>query len=190
VSVRSADTRRALLTAAEQVFTASGYADASIADVVAGAGGSVGSLYHHFGGKADLYVALYEDFNARQETRSASAVLWLRAAGEQDPGQLFLAGGRAYLLGCWSERQLAQLFHAGDGPPGFTVIARQRHRDWTRQNHSLLHAGDDDVTGALVLVLTTVLSQAGHEVSLQDDEAAATRLTEDVLGIVAKIVAG
>ena len=29
-----------------------------IAEVVAGAGASVGSLYHHFGGKAELYLAL------------------------------------------------------------------------------------------------------------------------------------
>ena len=51
MSGRAAMTRTALLAAAREVFTTSGFAEASIADVVAGAGASVGSLYHHFGGK-------------------------------------------------------------------------------------------------------------------------------------------
>ena len=38
------------------------------------AGASVGSLYHHFGGKADLYLALFEDYQSRQEDRAATAV--------------------------------------------------------------------------------------------------------------------
>jgi AcrR family transcriptional regulator len=58
---RAAVTRAALLSAAREVFTASGFAEASIADVVARAGASVGSLYHHFGGKGELYLALFED---------------------------------------------------------------------------------------------------------------------------------
>ena len=49
---RSAETRRVLLAAAREVFAAHGYDGASIADVVERAGSSVGSLYHHFGGKA------------------------------------------------------------------------------------------------------------------------------------------
>ena len=36
----------------------------------AGPGASVGSLYHHFGGKADLYLALFEDYAVRQEERA------------------------------------------------------------------------------------------------------------------------
>ncbi|MBW3551386.1 MAG: TetR/AcrR family transcriptional regulator, partial [Proteobacteria bacterium] len=51
---KAATTRSALLSSAREVFTASGFAQASIADVVAGAGASVGSLYHHFGGKSEL----------------------------------------------------------------------------------------------------------------------------------------
>src|SRR5512143_18015 len=62
-------TRQSLLTAAREVFCSAGFNDAAVADVVARAGASVGSLYHHFGGKADLYLALYEDYANRQEQR-------------------------------------------------------------------------------------------------------------------------
>jgi len=53
---RTAQTQRALLDAARQVFTEQGFTNASIADVVERAGSSVGSLYHHFGGKSELTV--------------------------------------------------------------------------------------------------------------------------------------
>ena len=55
---RTAHTQRALLDAAREVFTSRGFSEASIADVVERAGSSVGSLYHHFGGKSELFIAL------------------------------------------------------------------------------------------------------------------------------------
>ncbi len=187
---RAAATRSTLLQAAREVFSTAGFADASIADVVGRAGASVGSLYHHFGGKADLYVAMFDDHARRQEDRATAAVRAARAGGETDPVRLFVAGARAYLEGCWAERDLARLFLAGGGPPGFELAARRRYREWTRLNATLLR--DDTADGepwgdALVLVLTTVVSEAGHEVAVCDDEAAAARLAEDVLALVARV---
>ena len=137
---RAASTRTALLDSARTVFTSSGFAEASIADVVAGAGASVGSLYHHFGGKAELYLALFEDYQQRQEARAAAAVREARTTGETDPVALFVAGSRAYLGGCWAERDLARLFLAGGGPPGFELVARRRYREWTARNVELKRA--------------------------------------------------
>ncbi|MHB8961428.1 MAG: TetR/AcrR family transcriptional regulator [Candidatus Limnocylindrales bacterium] len=187
---RAATTRGALLGAAREVFCASGFAEASIAEVVAGAGASVGSLYHHFGGKAELYLALYEDFQQRQEARTVEAVRTAVAQGETDPVALFVFGSRAYLEGCWTERDLARLFLAGGGPPGFELVARRRYREWTRRNATLLSSGPEDVEpwgDALVLVLTTVVSEAGHEVAVCDNEDAAHRLAGDVLELIARI---
>jgi AcrR family transcriptional regulator len=187
---RAATTRVALLQAARDVFGASGFAEASIAEVVAGAGASVGSLYHHFGGKAELYLALFEDYQQRQEARAVAAVRAAVSSGEADPVALFVAGSRAYLDGCWVERDLARLFLAGGGPPGFELVARRRYREWTRRNAALLSSGPDDAEpwgDALVLVLTTVVSEAGHEVAVCEDEAAATRLAGDVLELIGRI---
>jgi AcrR family transcriptional regulator len=187
---RAASTRTALLAAAREVFCASGFAEASIAEVVAGAGASVGSLYHHFGGKAELYLALFEDYQQRQEARAVEAVRTAVGQGESDPVALFVAGSRAYLDGCWAERDLARLFLAGGGPPGFELVARRRYREWTRRNATLLSSGPDDAEpwgDALVLVLTTVVSEAGHEVAVCEDEEAATRLAGDVLELIGRI---
>ena len=188
---RASATRATLLEAAREVFTASGFAEASIADVVARAGASVGSLYHHFGGKADLYLALYEDYSVRQEERAVDAVHAARTAGETDPVRLFVAGSRAYLDGCWQERDLARLFLAGGGPPGFGLAARRRYREWTRRNATLLRAGPEDAGepwgDALVLVLTTVVSEAGHEVAVCEEESRARQLAADVLVLIGRI---
>ncbi len=187
-TLRAVTTRDGLLSAAREVFTASGFAEASIAEVVARAGASVGSLYHHFGGKAELYLALFEDYQQRQETRAAAAVRAARAEGETDAVALFVAGSRGYLDGCWTERDLARLFLAGGGPPGFALVARRRYREWTARN-AVLHSSDTSEPwgDALVLVLTTVVSEAGHEVAVCEDEPGARRLAGDVLELIGRI---
>ena len=169
------------------MFAESGFAEANIADVVSRAGASVGSLYHHFGGKADLYLALFEDYQTRQEERAAAAVREARTEGVRDPMELFLVGTRAYLRGCWDERALARLFLAGGGPPGFELIARRRYREWTRVNGTLLHAEEQPLGETLALVLTSVVAEAGSEVSVQDDADDAYRLADEVLELISRI---
>jgi AcrR family transcriptional regulator len=184
MSDRASATRQAILDAAHEVFTSSGFSDANIADVVAKAGASVGSLYHHFGGKADLYLALFEDYQARQEERAAETVAATRAAGETDPIKLFVAGARTYLEGCWADRALTRLFLTGGGPPGFELVARKRYRDWIRLNEILLMADGEPASEALVLMLTTVVSETGSEVAVSEDEERATALAEEVLALI------
>lgn len=185
---RTAQTQRALLDAARAVFTGQGFADASIADVVERAGSSVGSLYHHFGGKADLYLALFEDYQTRQEERAAAAVRAARSdGGMHDPVDLFLVGASAYLAGCWEERELSRLFLAGGGPPGFELIARRRYREWIHVNANLLRADQQPLGETLVLVLTTVVAEAGREVSVQDSYDDAMRLADEVLELIGRI---
>src|SRR5919202_6344951 len=51
--------RRAILDAALWVFTERGYHRASIEEIRERSGASIGSIYHHFGGKEQLAAALY-----------------------------------------------------------------------------------------------------------------------------------
>ena len=53
-------TRLALVVAARGLFGENGYAATSIDEVAARAGVTKGALYHHFGGKADLFQEVYE----------------------------------------------------------------------------------------------------------------------------------
>lgn len=179
---RGAATRAALLDAAREVFVEKGFAESGVTDVVAKARASVGSLYHHFSGKADLYLALFEEFQARQSQRTKQAARELRASGENDPMRVFVAAARAYLEGSLEERELAALFLRGDGPPGFEVIMRDRLRTWAKLNATLFE-GDD----ALVVVITGALAAAVSEAVLSEDESAARRLADDVLAIIGRI---
>ena len=76
-------------------------------DIVARAGASVGSLYHHFSGKADLYLALFDELQSARPSGPAPRCAGRRDAGVTDPMGLFLAGARAYLDGCIDQRELA-----------------------------------------------------------------------------------
>ncbi|MBB5134029.1 AcrR family transcriptional regulator [Thermocatellispora tengchongensis] len=182
-SERGAATRSALLEAARETFITRGFADAGVTDVVSRARASVGSLYHHFSGKADLYLTLFEEFQARQTQRTKAATQTLRAEGESDPMRIFIAGARAYLAGCLEERELSALFLRGDGPPGFEVVMRDRLRQWAKRNASLFEPDED----ALVVVLTGALAAAVSEVTLAEDVEAARRLADEVLAIIAGI---
>ena len=190
-AARAAATRSALLQGAREVFTAAGFAEANITDVVSRAGASVGSLYHHFGGKADLYLALWESFQQQMEQRAAAAVSAARADGETNPIALFVAGTRAFLRGAWEERDLARLFLAGGGPPGFELLQRRRYREWTRLNAALLGSlgdGEPDLArDVLVLVLTAAVSEAGVEVAICDSEEHADALVEEVLALITRV---
>src|SRR5690348_6394639 len=106
---RADATRQALLTAAREVFTDRGYDAAGIAEIVERSGISVGSLYHHYGGKAGLYLALWEDYTTEQEARATQAVKAARATGEKDPITLFILGAQAFLEVCWDHRESARL---------------------------------------------------------------------------------
>jgi AcrR family transcriptional regulator len=51
--------KQEILDAALRCFTRAGYSRTAIEDVVRESGASVGSIYHHFGGKEQLAAALY-----------------------------------------------------------------------------------------------------------------------------------
>lgn len=185
-SERGAATRNALLAAATEVFAEEGFAQAGVTDIVARAGASVGSLYHHFSGKADLFLTLFDEFQNRQQERTRAAALALLEAGETDPKRIFIAGARAYLDGCFTEQRLSRLFQSGDGPPGFEVIMRRRLRRWADVNIALFEkSGKPDE--ALVVVLTGAMVSAVSEISGQPDTEHARELADRVLGIMANV---
>ena len=169
------------------MFTTAGYADANVADIVDRAGSSVGSLYHHFGGKSDLYIALYDDYQLRQQHRSAQAFRAALDSGESDALQLFIAGTRAYLEGCWAERDLARLFLSGGGPPGFELLTRRRFRGWLRTNTVLLDKHAHPLSEMLILVLTTIATEAGREVALAPSRSQAGQMIDEVLELMGRL---
>lgn len=184
---RGTSTRGALLTAAREVFTLAGYAQAGVSDIVTMAGASVGSLYHHFSGKADLYLTLFEELSSEHAERTRAAVRQLRGTGVTDPMQLFLAGARAYLDVCIEQRQLAGMFARGDGPPGFEVLWRQRLADWVRKNAEFFARSGEPLDEAAAIVMTGAMMLAVAEVSLASDTETARQLAAGVLAVLARL---
>lgn len=186
ISPRGAATRSALLRAAAQVFRNVGFSKAGVSEVVSVAGASVGSLYHHFSGKADLYLALYEEFQARQQERTHEAVVEARGAGENDPTRLMNLAARAYLLGCVEERETTRLFFSGDGPPGFDYQLRERLTGWTDRNVALFRKADEPVDEALLIVVSGAMLVAVVEVVRRDD-VDARRLADDITDLLSTL---
>lgn len=54
-------TRQKILDSAMIVFTKAGYANARLEDIAAEAGVTRGAVYHHFGGKPEVYTALVNE---------------------------------------------------------------------------------------------------------------------------------
>lgn len=183
-SNRAEVTREAILDAARVVFVAEGYVDTSIAAVVEAAGASVGSLYHHFGGKADVFLALHQRYETATWKSATEAVAAAREAGQLDPVELFLVGARAYLVRCRLDADLTVLFLEGDGPPGFVKLRRDASGEWVRQNSRLIRAEERRNGEALVYVLTTIAGTAGREVAAAATDQRAEELLEDFLELL------
>jgi AcrR family transcriptional regulator len=187
---RSGSTRQALLAGALEVFSTRGYEDASIAEIVERSGASVGSLYHHYGGKAGLFLALWEDHHRTQEEAVAAAVASARQRGVDDPFELFIEGARAFLQGCWERRAVARLFLEDAGPQGFNLLRRQRVREWVRRNTRLLRVDEAHRSGQmLVVVLTTVIAEAGREVAASETAEEAHELIDEACVILSRLPA-
>ncbi|MET8681905.1 TetR/AcrR family transcriptional regulator [Streptomyces sp. NPDC004647] len=181
-------TRRALLDAALDVFTERGYTNASVTEIAARSGIPVGSLFHHYGGKRGLYLALWEEFQEDQERRTTAVVAEARGQGVTDPIALFVAGARAYLEGAWVRRRIGRLLWQEDGPSGFDALRRQWDRSWVRRNAKLLRVDETRRAGRVrVIVLTTVIGGAARELSDCADVAEAREVVEEVCRILAHL---
>ena len=88
---RSEATTAELLDVARRLFAADGYAATSLEDVVRGAGVTKGALYHHFGGKRDLFLAVYE--REQQKLAQTQFAAFARKKGAWDG---FLAASQAF----------------------------------------------------------------------------------------------
>lgn len=88
---RTAATTTAILNAAERLFTEKGFHAASMDAIAEAADIAVGSIYHHFGNKERLYLALVERALEVNERAMAGAY-----GGGRTPIEELIAAGDAY----------------------------------------------------------------------------------------------
>jgi AcrR family transcriptional regulator len=94
---RTETTRTALIDAARALFAEHGYADVGTEEIVRAAGVTRGALYHHFGGKEELFLAVYERVEEEVTQRIADR---LAARLPGDPIEVLRKGARLFLEMC------------------------------------------------------------------------------------------
>lgn len=187
---KTEETRRQLLDAAREVFIEQGYDASGVTDVVARSGSSVGSVYHHFGGKAELYLALWERYVDRLADSAAAAVAAARADVDLSPHEQFEAGAMAYLAAVWEDREVMPVFYTGDGPPGFEMLRRERNADWIRRNLRVLGLGvgvEDRLLGG---VLTALMGEAARMTVSCETQQDADRVARHAMVLVRRVTGG
>lgn len=118
---RSEATRDALIEAARALFAERGYAAVGTEEIVRAAGVTRGALYHHFGGKRDLFEAVYERIEVELAQRIADGAL---GAGAATPLEAMRAGAEMFLRAATEPE--AQRIVLLDGP---SVLGWDRWRE-------------------------------------------------------------
>ena len=175
---RSEATRALLVTAARELFGERGYAATSTEEVVQRAAVTRGALYHHFGGKEELFRAVYEELEKELAERSAVA-----AAGGRTALSQLRRGMDAFLDTCL-DRAVQRIVLLD----GLSVLGwEQWHAIGATYNFGLMCLGLQAAMDAgeitrrpvepLAHLLQGGLIQAGMMIARADDPAAARKQT-------------
>ena len=187
-SKRALATRTALLSAAQEIFVRYGYEAATIAAIVERSGTSTGSLYNQFGGKPGLFFALRSELSERLWTVTAEAIDSRRAAGDQDPLSIYLAGARAYLMACWDERAVAAVLLSGDAPHGVEAIRHAQLHRWIGQNAAVLQVHDRLFGEELAAAVTAVVAAAVPQILTRESRRDAAALTDYFAELITRLM--
>jgi AcrR family transcriptional regulator len=186
-SAASLATRRGLIATAERLFTLNGYAATSLDAIVNGTKVTKGALYHHFGGKQELFDAVFERVEARAAKRIRRAL-----KAEKDPWEKATAGLRAFLETVQEPEYRRVVMQDGPAVLGVTRFKEQEERSTyglvaeivrsvSEGSHWQL---DDDMLQTFTQIFFGAMSSAGEVVAEATDPVAASARVEAAIGVV------
>lgn len=180
---------QALLDSAQRLFAERGYEATSVLDITRDAHTSVGTLYYHFGGKAEIFLQVYRDYTSRQGERVRQALHMVHQAGVTDGRRLFLVGMRAYLTGAHADRAISRALGDSDAPSGFTSTSRTYQQEWEARNARLLDLRPASVEGRCLLAAVNG-AVGGWTRALAGIESAADaeRYIDDAIRLTARMI--
>ena len=181
---RTDATQHRILDAATEVFGARGFSAATMAEIVARSGASIGSIYHHFGGKKELFLAIYDRLSADVERRVAEAA---RDATEMDSQQAFAAHVRAYLHAIWENRRAAMMMASGDVPIDFEALRRKNTLTFFHRWMGVLDVDSSNRGQLLSRVLIAIMSEASLMVTMCDDVADVPAISDATIEWIARL---
>jgi len=177
---RREQARRKLLNAACEVFSERGYSESSLDEVAQRAGVSRGLIYHHFGSKDGLLLALHEELDEALISRVRGA------AGQGGlPLDNLVRGARAFIEAV-ADLPVARITLLDTpGAPGLRAHAEEGQREWARLMETELARGIQQgsirsVDPAMTArVLLGALQEAALAVLSESDPPAAARRAQD-----------
>jgi AcrR family transcriptional regulator len=174
---RAEQTRRDLLDAAREVFTACGYADASMEEIAERAGVTRGPLYHYFDDKQDLFRAVYAEVERYLAEKVMLGVRTRAGPGASAWEQVY-AGNQAFLD--TALEPAVQRIAILDAP---AVLGWDARRDFARYGLGLIRNGlqmamdegsmEPQPVEPLAHLLRAVLSEGALLIARAEDHAAA-----------------
>ncbi|MDT3446817.1 MULTISPECIES: TetR/AcrR family transcriptional regulator [unclassified Pseudofrankia] len=183
---KSADTERAILDAAGVLFSEQGYEGTSINDIVKLSGVSVGSIYHRFGGKAEVFMALADQILMRHAAASREATEQARAAGETRSAALYVAGAKAHLMDGWRMRRISRIVLGNDGPPGFASARREAESRFMHGARGLT-IRKPPLPNSSAVAVTSLVHAAALQMVEVDDELTATKIADYFLDLILQL---
>ncbi|APA68182.1 TetR/AcrR family transcriptional regulator [Janthinobacterium sp. 1_2014MBL_MicDiv] len=174
------ETRASLLATARKVFGERGYADTSMDDLTAQAGLTRGALYHHFGDKKGLLLAVVEQIDAEMDDR-------LQTISERadDPWEGFRSRCRAYLEMALEPEIQRIVLRDARAVLGGASPDSQRHCVESMQGiiHELIHQGivAEACPRALASLIYGSLAEAAFWIA--DGDEGRVRLIEGVAAL-------
>lgn len=183
----SASTKRALVEAAEGLFTDHGYANASLDSIVAGAQVTKGALYHHFSGKQALFEAVFE-----RVEQDASKRIQKSLKGKRDPWDKARRGLGAFLEVVQEPRYRRIVVQEGPAVLGYERYREQEERSTFATVvdilRSVLEAGNWDLDEEMVQTFARIffgaMSAAGESVAGAEDGIAAADRVEVAISFI------
>ena len=183
-------TQQRILDAATEVFATRGFTAATMADVVTASGASVGSIYHHFGGKSELFLAIFEQMADAVDRRIDATRRQPDSSGspQVDRRRVFELHVRAYLEAMWENRRLARVLSSGDTPVGFEVVRRDRMQAAFRNWMAVLEL-DKSVRGQLLSrVLVATMAESSLMVADCDNPDDVPAITEAAIACIGRLI--
>ncbi|HET7411672.1 MAG TPA: TetR/AcrR family transcriptional regulator [Pararhizobium sp.] len=151
-----ADTRSAILEAAEKLFSERGFGAVALREIAREAGANVGSVTYHFGTKLGVLEAIYSRHTRPMNHRRLE--LMAEARRIADPDQRLMAILRAYVI---------PAFTSSDDPAGggarFTRLRAMLSADGTAEVRKIIAGAFDEISRAFIDAIAGCLPGARRE---------------------------
>jgi len=155
-----------------------------MADIVERSGASIGSIYHHFGGKRELFLAVYDRLSADVERRLAESA---STPAELDSQHAFAVHVRAYLMAIWENRQAAMMTASGDVPAGFERVRRKNMLAFFDRWMGVLDVDSTKRGELLSRVLIAIMSEASLMITGCEDVADVEAISDATIEWIARL---